>query len=43
MGQNDFQKMTDFFEKSTNNSVKPAEFQVSIFFLFLTRLNFVSV
>jgi hypothetical protein len=41
--------MTDFFEKSANNlvkpvdnSVKPAEFRVFKFFLFLSQLNFIS-
>jgi hypothetical protein len=42
MCQNGFSKMTDFFEKSADNSVKLAKFQVSKFFLFLARLNFVS-
>jgi hypothetical protein len=49
MGQNVFQKMTEFFEKPADNSVKPvdnsvkpAEFQVFKFFLFLSWLNFVS-
>jgi hypothetical protein len=34
--------MTEFFEKSADNSVKPVEFRVFKFFLFLSRLNFVS-
>jgi hypothetical protein len=41
--------MTEFFKKSvdnlakpTDNSVKPAEFRILIFFLLLARLNFVS-
>jgi hypothetical protein len=43
MGQNSLSKTTDFFfEKSVDNLVKPAKFCVSNFFLFLTRLNFVS-
>jgi hypothetical protein len=42
MGQNDLKKMTELFEKSADNSVKPAEFRVSKFVLFLTWLNFVS-
>jgi hypothetical protein len=41
--------MTEFFEKPIDNSVKPvdnlvklAEFRVFKFFLFLSRLNFIS-
>jgi hypothetical protein len=41
--------MTEFFKKPVDNSVKlvdnsvkPAEFQVFNFFLFLSRLNFIS-
>jgi hypothetical protein len=35
--------MINFFEKPADNSVKPVEFQVFKIFLFLSRLNFVSV
>jgi hypothetical protein len=35
--------MIKFFEKPADNSVKPVEFQVFKIFLFLSRLNFVSV
>jgi hypothetical protein len=50
MGQNIFfSKMTHFFEKPVDNSVKPvdnsikpAEFWVFKFFLFISRINFVS-
>jgi hypothetical protein len=35
--------MIEFFEKPADNSVRPAEFQVFKIFLFLSRLNFVSV
>jgi hypothetical protein len=34
--------MTEFFEKTIDNSVKPAEFWIFKIFLFLSRLNFVS-
>jgi hypothetical protein len=50
MGQNGFSKMIKFFEKLVDNSVKPVdnlvkptEFQVFKFFLFISRLNFISV
>jgi hypothetical protein len=42
-GPKRFSKITEFFEKSADNSVKPAEFRVFKIFLFLSRPNFVSV
>jgi hypothetical protein len=38
---NFFENQTDNSVKSVNNSVKPTEFWVSTFFLFLVRLNLV--
>jgi hypothetical protein len=34
--------MPNYFEKPADNSVKPAEFQVFKFFLFLSQLNLIS-
>jgi hypothetical protein len=38
-----FLKMIEFFEKPADNLVKPAEFWVSNFFLFLTQPNFILI